>query len=1104
MKRIGSVWWLPNRLFAVVACLGLFVLFVAAHGANAQGEELTLRANHSATPDVQPISYVAEEGTWISLDVSPDGRTIIFELLGDLYTLPIEGGEAQLIIGDAAFDSQPSYSPDGQHIAFLSDRDGAEKVWIARADGSDARPISDGYWDLFASPTWTPDGDFVVVSRALTGYYGSYQLWMYGVHGGDGVRLTDGAEGRNSALGPAISPDGERIYYALRGHHWMEQAVPFLPIWQIEFLDLITGEQEQLTNAVGSAFRPVLSHNGRYLVYGTRIEGRTQLRIRDFQTQADRLLISPVQRDDQEAPMPTRDTLPGYTFTPDDRSLVLSYGGKIHRVDIESGEATPVPFQATVRKEVKSWLNFPGRVPDSATVTARIIQNPVLSPKGDRVAFTAFRKLYVMDLDSAMPQRVTSTALDAEWEYEPTWSPDGRWLAYTTIAESGEGGLWRVSANGRGKPQRLSSRDAEKIYSLPVWTPDGTKIIAYRAPLNEYRQATALSWAWPDERVWIGDRAGGAAGQELVTFDLESASESAIFTGSGERPHFMRSTPDRMFVFRSNVLQSMNLDGTDVQSHLRARGLTLWQLDPRPRSPYEIRLSPSGRFALIRMDDHWQYIAQLPPGGLTGKITVDVDAPRLPLRRLTNGGADYIDWSPTEDVLVWSVGASLRRLAVTPALLQGDKETPIVVNGAGSPIQVVVERERHRPRGTILLRAGQVITMRGEETLHDGEILVRDNRIVHVGPRATIPVPEGARVVDLPKATIVPGFIDVHQHLNASHYPKLRPQWSSLSALAYGVTTGRDPAGSLDTLVNHDLSESGAMVGPRAFTTGQVIDSGYAIDSQQDMRAVVQKYSQHYQEKTLKSYSVGNREQRTWMLEACREFNLMPTTEGWGDFKTNIIDAMDGFSGVEHDFSVVTVYRDVAEVFAASKTVYTPQILARNTGIWMETMHYTDPALKSDPKVRRFVPPSVLHGRASRRGWVHPTEYDYYGVAAGAAAIVRAGGYVGVGAHGQFDGPDVHWELQSLHAEGHGMTPFEVLRSATLHGATAIGYSADLGSIEAGKLADLVILGSDPLTDIRNAQDIIYVMKNGMLYDGKTLEEQWPKQKPMPLLWWWK
>ncbi|HEU5217776.1 MAG TPA: amidohydrolase, partial [Gemmatimonadales bacterium] len=149
-------------------------------------------------------TFTTSKGTWMSLDVSPDGQKIVFDLLGDLYTLPITGGAATRITAGLAHDMQPRWSPDGKRIVFVSDRSGDDNVWIASADGKDTLQLTKGVDNNYLSPDWTPDGDYVVVSKGTP--FSLEKLWLYNVHGGYGLQLgppTGGPRILGAAMGPS-------------------------------------------------------------------------------------------------------------------------------------------------------------------------------------------------------------------------------------------------------------------------------------------------------------------------------------------------------------------------------------------------------------------------------------------------------------------------------------------------------------------------------------------------------------------------------------------------------------------------------------------------------------------------------------------------------------------------------------------------------------------------------------------------------------------------------------------------------------------------------------------------------------------------------------
>jgi hypothetical protein len=290
-------------------------------------------------------------------------------------------------------------------------------------------------------------------------------------------------------------------------------------------------------------------------------------------------------------------------------------------------------------------------------------------------------------------------------------------------------------------------------------------------------------------------------------------------------------------------------------------------------------------------------------------------------------------------------------------------------------------------------------------------------------------------------------------------------------------------------------------VGPRAFSTGPGVFSNTDFQSAEEVEGVVARYKKYYRTNTLKSYMIGNRRQRMWMIDACQKNGVMPTTEGGLDLKLNLTHALDGFSGNEHALPVVPLFGDVVKLFASTGISYTPTLLVAYGGPFGETYFFTTTGIHEDPKIRRFIPHQILDAKVRRSPWFHKDEHVFSLIAESAAKIARAGGHVCIGSHGEMQGIGYHWEMWAL-ASG-GWQPLEVLRAATTHGAEAIGFAQDLGSIEVGKLADMVVLSADPLEDIHNTSQIRYVMKNGELYEGDTLDRIWPDKKLLPRLWWW-
>jgi Tol biopolymer transport system component/imidazolonepropionase-like amidohydrolase len=1072
----------PGRILAL---LGIAAGIVVAEEEKNEGLPL---------PVAEVIEFETREGTWMSIDVSPDGKTLVFDLLGDLYTLPIEGGEAVRIAGGTSFESQPRFSPDGKSIAFLSDRSGVENVWLADNDGSNPRPVSKDKFtqarpQLLASPSWTPDGEYILVSKTRPPDR-TYGLFLYHRDGGTGLRVGPPPPKEEAPkpgeplpqlpnkLGAVASKDGRFIYYAERKGAFNYNAQ--FPIWQIMRFDRETGETATITNARGSAMRPVLSPDGKHLVYATRLRTATGLRVRDLETGAERWLRYPVTRDDQES-RATRDTMPGYAFTPDGLSLVLPIGGKIHRVDFATGSAREIPFRARVAAEIGPRNYFPGRVDDSDSVRARVIRWPAMSPDGKRLAFGAFSHIWVAELPSGKPRRLTS--LDAS-EFMPAWSPDGGYIAFVTWSEEG-GHIYRVRSDGAAAPERLTDHPA--FYADPVYSPAGDTIVFVTGTVEDQLYSVENEPHVYGEQEEIGGVAPTGT-LDLRSIPASGGSSTLIAaTGGGRRPHFS-SDPERIFMTTDAGLASIRIDGFDRKTHFKVTGS-----GPAPDPPVAeaIAISPDGRRAFVSVQNKL-YLLPVPRAGKeTVEITIAPGSDSVvPVTTLSGEGGSYLAWSRDGADVIWSQGRRLHRKRVSSA------ET------APEVLDLEVELPRSRPRGTVVLRgASKIITMRGDEVLTGGDIVVTDNRIVSVGSKAELG--RNDTLIDIAGKVVMPGFVDAHSHMWAPRGVHQNEVWQYLANLAYGVTATRDPQTSTDDVFAYsDLVESGRILGPRIYATGPGVFSASGISDRESASSLLKRYREAYDSRTIKQYVVGDRIVRQWVAMAAHEHGLTPTTEGALDLKLDLTQMADGYSGHEHSLPIIPIYDDVAQFVARTKTFYTPTILVAYGGPWSENYFFQNTDVAQDEKLGRFIPHRLLDNMTRRRAqWFLKEEYVFPGIAEGAAKIVRAGGKVCLGSHGQLQGIGAHWEIWAL-ASG-GLTEHETLRAVTLDGAEAIGLAADLGSLEAGKLADLLVLDANPLDDIESTNTIRYVMKNGELFEAETLDRIWPSKKPLPKQFWW-
>jgi imidazolonepropionase-like amidohydrolase/Tol biopolymer transport system component len=1049
----------------LVLWLALFVATVPAASPAEEGKEKEAKKWDVADPPgpKQDVAIDTDAGTWMSVDVSPDGRDIVFDLLGDIYLLPIAGGEAKALTSGMPWDEQPRFSPDSGSIAFTSDRGGGDNIWIMKRDGSDPQAVTKEDFRLLNSPAWTPDGQYIAARKHFTSTRsaGAGEIWLYHRSGGEGVQMTERPNDQKDLGEPAFSPDGRYLYYSqdvTPGKVFEYNKDPNREIYNIKRLDRTTDETEVFAGGPGGAIRPTPSPDGKSVAFIRRVRGKSVLHLAEVETGRERPLWDGLDRDLQET-WAIHGVYPEMAWTPDSRAIVFWAGGKIQRLDVASGEVKIIPFHVHDTRRLLEAVGAPVD-PAPARFHTKMLRWVQVSPRGDRVLYEALGHLYVRDLPKGTPRRLTSQ--NDHFELYPSWSRDGKSIVYASWDDEKLGAVRVVSAGG-GNGRVVTRKPGH--YLEPVFTPDGSKIV-YRSTRGGYLLAAERS------------REPG------IYWIATAGSEPHRITPKGTAPHFGAAS-DRVFLTDvsgddgdKRTLFSVELDGSDEREHVKGVYFT------------EIQVSPDEKWVAFT-EAYQAYVMPFARSGRT--VEIGPKQKNLPLRRVSRDAGEYLHWSGNSAQLHWTMGPELftRDLRDAFAFLpDAPKELP---QPPEHGVDIGFDAPADVPTAQVLVSGARLVTMNGDEVIEDGAILVDGNRIAAVGPLAAMSVPRGTPVIDAKGATIIPGLVDVHWH-GAMGIEEIIPQqsWTNYATLAFGVTTLHDPSNDTSEIfAASQMQRAGIIVGPRIFSTGTILygakgDFKVQIDSLADARAHLRRM-QAVGAFSVKSYNQPRRDQRQQILVAARELGMRVYPEGGSLFQHNMTMVVDGHTGVEHSIPLGRAYRDVEQLWGGSHVGYTPTLVVGYGGLFGENYWYGHTEVWANERLEHFVPRRILDARARRPVIVPAEEYGHLQNARTAKQLHDAGVQVQLGAHGQREGLGAHWELW-MFVQG-GMTPHEALRAGTLDGARYLGMDRDIGSLEPGKLADFVVLDRNPLEDIRNSESARYVVVNGRVYDAMSMDE---------------
>jgi len=1039
-------------------CLPLLLLLFAVN-VNAQKWNVENPPGSS-----KKVVITTDEGTWMNLDVSPDGKTIVFDLLGDIYNLPIGGGKATLLAGGKAWEIQPRFSPDGKQISYTSDKDGGDNIWIMNSDGSDKHALTHETFRLLNNASWTPDGQYLVARKHFTNTrsLGAGEIWLYNKAGGDGIQLTKRKNDEQDAGEPVVSPNGKFIYWSedvSPGPNFQYNKDPNLGIYAIKSLNRETGEINTIAGGAGGACRPQLSPDGKLLAFVKRVRLKSVIYLHNISTGEEWPIYDELSHDQQET-WAIFGVYPNFAWTPDSKNLIFYAKGKIWNLDVSTLNATQVPFEVTSQQTISDALHYPQRVfQDEFTV--KMIRQLVTSPDGKMVAFNAAGYIYTKTLPTGIPTRITTTT---DLEYAPEFSPDGKSLVYIDWTDELKGSVNRIDLTTHNVTRLTTEKG---YYYTPKFSNKGDKII-YRKGVGNEVSGFAFG---ENQGIYIMPATGGAP---------------QLIINNGINPQF--STDDSKIYYQSEDGDKKTFRVMDISG---ANQKTLYT------STYATQFNPSPDGKWMAFTELFNcYITPMVNTGSAQDLSANNKA--IPLTKLTRDAGTYLHWSKDSQKIMWTLGPKYYTRDINSAFSDKPADT------TGTDIDLKLKTDV--PDGKIAFKNAHIISMKGDEVIDNGTIIIDQNKITAIGKTSDIQIPADAKVYDVAGKTIIPGIVDVHAHLHPS-VDGISPQqdWNYYANLAYGVTTSHDPSTNTEMVFSQaEMVRAGHMVGPRIYSTGTVLygadgDFKAVINSLDDARAHLRRLKA-VGAFSVKSYNQPRREQRQEIIAAARELQMEVVPEGGSTFNTNMNMILDGHTGIEHNIPVWPVYKDVKSLWNNSKSGYTPTLIVSYGTQFGENYWYDRTEVWKNDHLLNFTPQYIVDERSRRRTTSEYGDYGHIEISKYVKQISDGGTKVNLGSHGQLQGLGAHWELWML-VQG-GMTPMEAIRCATMNGASYLGMDKEIGSLEIGKLADLIVMNANPLDDIRNSEKIKYVMVNGRLYDSDSMNEIGNHEKPRLHFWW--
>ncbi|MGJ9384147.1 DPP IV N-terminal domain-containing protein [Salipaludibacillus sp. CF4.18] len=937
-------------------------------------------------------------------------------------------------------------SPDGENL--IMDFQGV--LWSLPISGGTATRITDNYLDPSLAD-WSPDGNRITFQSYKDG---NYHIWTMKPDGTDLQQLTEGPFDHRE---PTYSPNGKKIAFSSdRGGSY--------DIW---VLDLETHEISQWTNDTTEVYQPTWSPDGDEIAYindaafvsgniieaidedgahRTLVEGGGSISSpswspdgtsMSYVLQGNNLMIADIT-EESIAPqtIDEGDVFPFRVEWISENEIIYTADGHIKQRNLGVENSETIPFEVEIEIPERDYEYKEHDFDSNAPRDVKGIVAPQLSPDGKQIAFVALNDLWIWDIDGGEPRPLTD---DTYLEVSPSWSPDGKQLAYSSD-KAGTLNIYILDLE-TNKERKLTS-STETAEMSPAWSSDGKQI------------------AFQDQTGVISSVYVDSGEVEAVTGRLSypgpptwgpnnKIALSAIKTNSNR----YREGTNQILVVDQETGSESYVDPIDFNSlSNRANSGPMW--------------SPDGEYMAFIIESQLWIMPFNDDGESTGdpiKVSEDI--------------AESPSWSGDSNTLLYLSNGDLKRVSIDG----GEPET----------LDFQMQWTPKQPTETTVIHAGKLWDGNNENIQENVDIIIEGNRIKEIKDHEDTNH-EGVEFIDASDLTVMPGLWDAHIHQEMERYTEGTGSRVGRQLLSFGITSTMSMGDiAYQAIEDRESLQSGASVGPRFFATGELIEGSrvyYNVmrptASEEGLQRELER-AEALDYDLIKTYVRLSNEDQDTVIKKAHELGV-PTfshyffpSMAFGQDGTSHISATQrlGFSRTKSPSG--HAYDDVIELSGKSGMSMTSALLGSARPL---LAHYPE-LFSSDPRLETLYTPWKYQAYEKQ---FERASTDYSARLAQDVGILKdimdAGGMILAGTDTPIDYTAVPLHLNLKAMNDYGMTPFEALQTATINPAQVMGVEDDLGTIEEGKLADLILVEGNPHEDIKDAANVQKVMKNGEVY----------------------